>query len=121
MTARAVTGVRDDRGASSLLAVAMIGVLLLLGSALGVVAALVGAHRTAQAAADLAALAGADALSATRDPCAAAGAVAVANTASLASCDVDGRDVRVRVVVEGPRWLGQTADLEAEARAGPAS
>ncbi len=34
---------------------------------------------------------------------------------------VDGRDVRLRVVVTGPRWLGQRGDLEAEARAGPGS
>jgi hypothetical protein len=25
----------------------------------------------------------------------------------------------VRVVVDGPRWLGASGDLEAEARAGP--
>ena len=29
------------------------------------------------------------------------------------------RDVRVTVEVAGPRWLGQAADLTAEARAGP--
>ena len=49
----------DQSGAATLLVMAMAGVLLLLGAALAVVTALVAAHRVAQAAADLAALAGA--------------------------------------------------------------
>ena len=49
----------DQRGSATLLVLAMAGVLLLVGSALGVVAAMVRAHRVAQSAADLAALAGA--------------------------------------------------------------
>lgn len=111
----------DARGAITLLVVAISGLLLLLGSALGVVAAMVVAHRTAQAAADLAAVAGATALQRGRDPCATAADIAVANGASLTSCTVDGRDVLVDVSVRGPRWLGQEADLDGRARAGPAS
>ena len=53
---------RSERGSASPLVVACVGVLLLLGAALGVVAAMVRAHRDAQAAADLAALAAAQAL-----------------------------------------------------------
>ncbi len=111
---------RGERGASTLLVVSMAGLLLWLGAALGVVAAMVSAHRTAQAAADLAALSGATRLADGGDGCAEAATVATANGASLTSCAVDDRDLRVSVVVDGPRWLGQTGDLTAEARAGPA-
>ncbi|MEV5000709.1 hypothetical protein MRBLML1_001264 [Nocardioides sp. LML1-1-1.1] len=105
-----------------MLVVAMTGLLLLVGSAGGVVGAIVVAHRTAQAAADLAALAGAAAAvePAGRDPCRAAGEIAAANGAALVRCSVDDDDVRVEVSVPGPRWLGQDQDLSAEARAGPA-
>ncbi|MCX6400635.1 MAG: flp pilus-assembly TadE/G-like family protein [Propionibacteriales bacterium] len=115
----------DQRGAASILVVAMAGVLLLVGAAAGVVVAIVVAHRGAQAAADLAALAGATtladhALDQARDPCAAARAVASANDATLASCVVEGAEVVVQVTVRGPRWLGQDHDLVGSARAGPA-
>lgn len=112
--------VDNDRGAATVLAVAMSGVLLLVGAATGVVGALVVDHRKAQAAADLAALAGATARAGQGgDPCAAAGEVATANGGELASCVVEGEDVLVEVVVTGPHWLGQAQDLSAEARAGP--
>jgi secretion/DNA translocation related TadE-like protein len=113
-------GAGPDRGSVSLFVVACVGLLLLVGAALGVVAALVRAHRQAQAAADLAALAVASAASRGADPCAAGAAIAEANGGRLASCVVAGRTGTVRVVVTGPRWLGQLADLEAGARAGPA-
>jgi secretion/DNA translocation related TadE-like protein len=110
----------DDRGAATVLGVALLGVLLLVGAALGVVAAMVEAHRVAQSAADLAALAGAGAASDGSDGCAAAARVATANGAELTGCWPAGRDVRVEVTVAGPRWLGQDGDLVAAARAGPA-
>jgi secretion/DNA translocation related TadE-like protein len=110
---------RDERGSASLFAIACLAVLLLLGAALGVVAAMVRAHRSAQSAADLAALAAASAVGSGRDPCATATGTASANDARLTSCTVLGREVTVRVRVDGPHWLGQTADLSAEARAGP--
>lgn len=105
-----------------MLVVALAGVLLLVGAAAGVVGAIVAAHRVAQSAADLAALAGAATLAdhSGRDPCASAGGVAAANGASLTGCAVEGQDVRVEVTVAGPRWLGQDEDLSARARAGPA-
>ena len=111
---------RADRGAAALLVVACLGLLLVLGAALGVVAAMVRAHRAAQSAADLAALAGAAALQRGADPCALAAAVAADNGAVLATCVVSGADVRLTATVSGPHWLGQSADLTAEARAGPA-
>jgi secretion/DNA translocation related TadE-like protein len=109
----------DERGAASVLTLALAGVLVLVGAALSVVAALVVDHRAAQSAADLAALAAAQRVADGGDPCAAAAGVAAANGAVLTSCAVQGREVRLRVLVEGPRWLGQRGDLEAEARAGP--
>lgn len=110
---------RDERGAASLLVVSFVALLLLIGCALGVVAAMVRAHRAAQSAADLAALAGASALQRGESGCAAADSVAAANGASVDACWTDGDDVRVTVTVPGPHWLGQTSDLTAEARAGP--
>jgi len=112
---------RGDRGAVTPFLVACVGLLVLLGAALGVVAALVVAHRAAQSAADLAALAGARAAADGEDGCLAAAEVAGANAATLLECAVEGADVRVTVEVAGPRWLGQEADLWAEARAGPAT
>ncbi|GGO72786.1 Rv3654c family TadE-like protein [Nocardioides deserti] len=111
----------DEAGSVTLFAVGCLALLLLVGSALGVVAAMVRAHRAAQSAADLAALAGAAAVGGAGrgDPCAAASAIAERNGATLRGCTVAGRDVRVRTEVPGPRWLGQVADLTGEARAGP--
>ena len=109
-----------ERGSASVLVVAMIGVLLVVGGALGVVAAMVRAHRVAQAGADLAALAGAHGLALGRDGCREAAWVAAANQVRVTGCRVEGRTLLVTVQAAGPHWLGQTADLSAEARAGPA-
>jgi len=110
----------DERGGATVVAVACLGVLLVVGSALGVVAAMVVAHRVAQAAADLSVLAGATDLAAGGDPCGRASAVALANGAQLTACSVAGDAVTVEVEVDGPRWLGQHHALGAQARAGPA-
>lgn len=111
---------RDERGAATLLVLSCCAVLLLLGAALGVVAAMVRAHRVAQSAADLAALGAAGALGRGEDACAAGSDLARRNGARLATCTVTGREVLLRVIVTGPHWLGQAGDLAAEARAGPA-
>jgi secretion/DNA translocation related TadE-like protein len=97
----------------------MAGVLVLVGAALGVAGELVVAHRRAQAAADLAALAGAQALARGADGCARAAEVAAADGGTLTACLPAGTEVRVTVAVTGPRGLGQDADLSASARAGP--
>ena len=121
-----MTGVRPghrlgerERGSATLFAMAVLGLLVLVGAALGVVGAMLHAHRVAQSAADLAALAGAQAREQGRDPCPAAETVALANDAHLDTCTVGGSDVRLQVTVAGPRWLGQRHDLVALARAGP--
>ena len=111
---------RGERGAATVLVVTLVGLLLFIGAALGVVGALVRAHRSAQAAADLAALAGATAAARGDDPCAAVAEVATANGATMTGCVPGGLEVRVVVEVTGPTWLGHGADLVAEARAGPA-
>lgn len=116
---RLVRVAQDERGSAAPFAVGAIGLLLLVGAALGVVGAVFVAHRTAQSAADLAALAGADALQVSGDACAAAATIADRNGATLESCEIAGEDVTVTVRVEGPRWLGQPGDPVAAARAGP--
>ncbi len=93
--------------------------LLQIGLALSVVAGMVIAHSTAQGAADLAALAGAGALAHGGDACSAGRRVADTNGGRLDSCTIVGREVTVIVTVSGPRWLGQSIDLSARARAGP--
>ena len=109
----------DQRGAVTVLATALLGVLLFLTAAFGVAEAMVSDHRRAQAAADLAALAGAQAIQQAGDACTAAADIAAANGADLEECQVQGEDVVVTARVTGPRWLGARGDLSAQARAGP--
>ena len=115
-----MTSPRGQAGAATLLAVAMAGVLMVVGAALAVVGAMVVAHRQAQGSADLAALAGAAAAARGEDACLAARDVAGLNDSTLLVCAVEGGTVTVEVRVPGPRWLGQQSDLDARARAGPA-
>ena len=93
-------GPTGDRGAATVLVVAMAGLLMFVTTGLAAVGGLVTAQRRAQAAADLAALAGASHLD---DACARASEVAIANAAALDACRVDGADVSVEVSVPGPR------------------
>ncbi len=112
---------RTDSGAATAAAVACLGLLLVVGLALGEVGAWFAAHRQARAAADLAALAGAGALSgAIGDPCATAGDVARRNGADVTSCTSDGTSVEVVVEVPAPSRWGPEAALIGTARAGPA-
>ena len=108
----------DERGAATVFLLAVIGLLMFLGLALGGVGALVVAQRSAQSAADLAALAGAHALVAGRDACGAAAAVAEANDAELTACTPTGRELVVEATVTGPELAGQQYDVPAQARAG---
>jgi secretion/DNA translocation related TadE-like protein len=112
-----------DRGAGTVLAVGLVAVVLVLAAALAVLTQAATARHRAEAAADLAALAAADALlgRADGDPCARAARTAAANGARLASCAPRAGAV-VRVVVEvrpqGP--AGALGPARAVARAGPA-
>ncbi|MDT9594764.1 flp pilus-assembly TadE/G-like family protein [Nocardioides zeae] len=111
---------RDQRGAATLAALGLLGVLVLvaLGAATGT--AVFADHRRAEAAADLAALAGASAVGAGEDACAGAREVAAANGARLVGCDLLGADVLVRVEVRRTYLAGLGAAPDAQARAGPA-
>ncbi|WP_109507882.1 Rv3654c family TadE-like protein [Nocardioides speluncae] len=109
-----------ERGSASLLVVALLGLLMFLGAAMSFVAGVVADHRAAQSAADLAALAGAQALQRGHDPCAAAGRIAGANGASVRSCAVSGEDVVLEVTVAARSYAGYSPEVTGRARAGPA-
>ena len=109
---------RGEQGAGTVLAVAMIGFVVTVtvgtSGAVGVVAA----HRRAQSAADLSALAGATALQGGGDACQRASVIAGRNGANLQRCRVDGTEVAV-VVARSVQLPGLPMELKARARAGP--
>jgi secretion/DNA translocation related TadE-like protein len=120
------TSRRSDSGSATVLTIALSFILLSAGF---VGLALVQVHLVAthvQSAADLAALAGAQARD---DPCRRAADIAVANGVEISDCTFDGTDVIVQVRVQAPpmlermaRLTGQAADvITAVARAGPPS
>lgn len=110
---------RGQRGSATLLILAVTGLLMFVGLGLGGVAAIVLTQRSAQAAADLAALAGASAAMSGTDACDAAATIAEANGAVLADCRHAGQVVTVSVTAAGPRLIDRRYDVTAEARAGP--
>ena len=109
-----------EDGAGTVLAVAMMGVLVTVTVATSGVVGVVAAHRRAQSAADLSALAGASALQDGGDACRRAGVIAERNAARLRSCRVDGWNVAVEVA-STIRLPGGSLDLAARGRAGPVS
>ena len=113
-------GGSDERGAGSVLAVAMMGLLVTVTVAAAGVVGVVATHRIAQSAADLAALAGAAALQDGGDACAQAADVADRNRARLRGCEVDGWNVSVEVTARTSPLPGGPLDLRARGRAGPA-
>jgi secretion/DNA translocation related TadE-like protein len=100
------------------------GIALVALTALGVTVsgftAIAAAQHRAASAADLAALAGAQALQRGADACSAAADLASRNGAAVVECRVDGRTVEVVARAEGPELLGRAWDFESAARAGPA-
>lgn len=110
---------REETGATTALTLSLIGVLVFVTIAVGGVVGVVGTHRRTQAAADLAALAGATALQDGADPCARASVIARRNGARLHGCRVQGSDVTVQVVADA-RLPGPPVELRARGRAGPA-
>ena len=109
---------RGERGGATVLAVACLGLLLVVAVALAEVGAWFAADRRVRAATDLAALAAAGEV--TTDPCGVAASVAEANGAELVSCVVAGREVLVVTRIPAPSRWGPAAELTARARAGPA-
>jgi secretion/DNA translocation related TadE-like protein len=112
-----------DRGAGSVLGLALVAVLLMLTMAVVGVARAVHARGTAQAAADLGALAAATALhdltGSAADPCAVAGRVVAVNGAELTACRTRGGEVVISTRVALADGTGLAA--RASARAGPAA
>lgn len=110
----------DDRGSSTVAAVAMIAVLLAVTVGAVAVGSAVAARHRAQAAADLAALAGAGRVASGQEAaCARAAAIATAMHTGVAACRIEQLDVVVRVEVRvdlGRFGIGVAA---AVARAGP--
>lgn len=116
-----VRAVQDEHGSGTVLALGVIAVALVLCLGASALMRSQSASGRAQAAADLAAISGATALTSVYhpdDPCQVATRVARANGAELTGCQVDGEDVTVDVVVR--IWiLGVPRTAGARARAGP--
>lgn len=116
---RRTVGGERERGSATVLVVMAIGVVLLcLAGALTLLSAVQASHR-ARAAADLAALAGAQVLvgAETGEPCDIAVGVAESNGGSLIECAVAGSNITVTVATPAG-WPGHGA-ARARARAGP--
>jgi len=109
----------DERGSATVLVTAVVGLLCFVAVGLCGVAGLVVTHRSAQSAADLASLAGAQAVQAGAPGCSAAAEVASANGGRTSACSVLGEDVRVEVSVVPPGALRLVGEVRASARAGP--
>jgi secretion/DNA translocation related TadE-like protein len=122
-TNQPVSGAAGDQGSGTVLAAALLVVVAALASLVVGVGQVVLARHQAEAAADLAALAGAAVLLdpfADADPCARAARVAGANLAELTECrgDVDG-SLTVAVAVQLPGVLAHAGPATSTARAGP--
>lgn len=109
-----------ERGSASMVAAAMCAVLLAVTvGAAQIGASVVGRHR-AQAAADLAALAGAATVPAgIAQACARASAIAQRMATAAVGCSVDDLDLTVTVEARVSLRLFRTAHARAVARAGP--
>ena len=109
----------SQRGSATVLALTVIGALSLAGLLLASVAGVLVAQRRVEAAADLAALAGASALQRGGDGCAAASEVARRNGAENVACRAVGTELRVTVGVETTALPGRSVTVSGQARAGP--
>ena len=115
-------GPRQGEAGSTTAIVPFFGILVLVLLALAFQGGVLVAERRAQAAADLAALAGASAAQRGEDACGAASRMAALNAARIASCAVDGaggREVVVSVERDGPVLWGREITVRASARGGP--
>jgi secretion/DNA translocation related TadE-like protein len=109
----------DQRGSAALLVVGLAGVLMTVALLVAVLGGAVADQRRVEAAADLAALAGAGAVRVGGDGCVAARETAGRNGGALRRCAVDGDVVTVEVGREGKAVLGWRLALVGRARAGP--
>jgi len=111
-------GARDEHGVGVVMFLGLSAVLVLVAAVSTGTVAVVLAHRRAQVAADLGSLAGATALQAGGDPCAAAAGIIGRQRARMTSCVAQGASVVVVTSVPLAVSLGG-ADVRARARAGP--
>jgi secretion/DNA translocation related TadE-like protein len=109
---------RDESGVAVVVGVGLVAVLVFVAAVSVGTVAIVLAHRRAQVAADLAALAAASARQQGADPCAAATLIAGRDDAEVTDCELDGPTVLVTTAVELLPALGG-AEVSARARAGP--
>lgn len=110
----------SEAGSATVLVLPLVGALATATVLLAVVAGAVVAQRRVASAADLAALAGAAALQRGADGCAEAALVSRRNGGEVFSCRASATEVRVTVRAHGPRLLGRSLTVSAQARAGPA-
>lgn len=109
-----------DEGVASLYVLALAVVLAAAAAAIGLLGLAVAAAHRATAAADLAALAGADgAVEGPARACSLAGTVAARNAALLESCQVTGAVVEVSVRGTRTGLSAALGPVRARARAGP--
>jgi secretion/DNA translocation related TadE-like protein len=110
-----------DSGSATILMLGIAAVVLAAGCATAMLAAAISARHSAQAAADLAALAAATHIGIDDGGCAAAERIASRNGAQLDGCVIqiaaDGRSGIVEVTVSRPAGTGPLAGLRATARA----
>jgi secretion/DNA translocation related TadE-like protein len=116
-SARARRVLRPDSGAGSVLLVAVVAVVLSAATAALVLGGALVSRQRAEAAADLAALAGAQALLRGGDACGAAGRVAAAGRARVVVCEPAGSTLHLVVEVALPGVLGRLDVPPARARA----
>ncbi len=114
----------DEPGSATVVALVLVTVLVTVTVAGTTVGALLVGQRRAAAAADLAALAAAQAVvplagATGGDPCVVAGALARANAARLVDCQVRGTEVGVEVAVTVAGPVGRSWTARGRARAGP--
>jgi secretion/DNA translocation related TadE-like protein len=108
-----------QRGSAAVLGTVLVGVLSTVTVLVAAVDGAVADQRRVEAAADLGALAGAAAVQAGRDGCAAAGRVVARNGARLGSCAVAGQVVTVRATRRTQPLVGRRFTMRSTARAGP--
>jgi secretion/DNA translocation related TadE-like protein len=109
---------RDERGAAVVVALGLVAALVFVAAVSAGTVCIMVAHRRAQVAADLAALAAAQALQGGGDPCQAAALIAGRHAVDLTRCVIDGTAVVVAVAALLPTALGGR-HVPARARAGP--
>lgn len=115
MTAQGRRG--DEAGAGTVFGLAFLAVIAVAAVVAIGVAAIVLAHRRAESAADLAAIAAASGFQRGVDPCSEAQRVALANAAEMTGCTMDGPNAIVEVASVAS--VGIELSMPARARAGP--